>query len=83
MAILAWAKLPTARPSLIRAPGDRTPFGSPATGILSAQQSRREREMAERLGLGIIPGAGWRAAEIRAVALDAEDAGFDAIFTPR
>jgi 5,10-methylenetetrahydromethanopterin reductase len=37
--------------------------------------------MAERLGLGIIPGAGWRAAEIRAVAREAENAGFDAIFT--
>ena len=37
--------------------------------------------MAERLGLGIILGAGWRAAEIRAVAREAEDAGFDAIFT--
>ena len=37
--------------------------------------------MAERLGLGIIPGAGWRAAEIRAVASEAEEAGFDAIFT--
>jgi hypothetical protein len=36
--------------------------------------------MAERLGLGIIPGAGWRAAEIRAVAREAEEAGFDAIF---
>jgi alkanesulfonate monooxygenase SsuD/methylene tetrahydromethanopterin reductase-like flavin-dependent oxidoreductase (luciferase family) len=37
--------------------------------------------MAERLGLGIIPGAGWRAAEIRAIAREAEEAGFDAIFT--
>jgi alkanesulfonate monooxygenase SsuD/methylene tetrahydromethanopterin reductase-like flavin-dependent oxidoreductase (luciferase family) len=37
--------------------------------------------MADRLGLGIIPGAGWRAAEIGAVALEAEGAGFDAIFT--
>jgi len=37
--------------------------------------------MAERLGLGIIPGAGWRAAEIRAIAIEAENAGFDAIFT--
>ena len=37
--------------------------------------------MAERLGLGLIPGAGWRAAEIRAVAREAEEAGFDAIFT--
>jgi 5,10-methylenetetrahydromethanopterin reductase len=37
--------------------------------------------MAERLGLGLIPGAGWRAAEIRAVAREAEEAGFDAVFT--
>lgn len=37
--------------------------------------------MAERLGLGLIPGAGWRAAEIRAVAREVEEAGFDAIFT--
>jgi alkanesulfonate monooxygenase SsuD/methylene tetrahydromethanopterin reductase-like flavin-dependent oxidoreductase (luciferase family) len=35
--------------------------------------------MAERLGLGLIPGAGWRATEIRAIAGEAEDAGFDAI----
>ena len=35
--------------------------------------------MAERIGLGIIP-VGWRAAEIRAVASEAEEAGFDAIF---
>jgi alkanesulfonate monooxygenase SsuD/methylene tetrahydromethanopterin reductase-like flavin-dependent oxidoreductase (luciferase family) len=38
-------------------------------------------EMADRLGLGIIPGVGWRAAEIRTVAREAEDAGFDAIVT--
>jgi alkanesulfonate monooxygenase SsuD/methylene tetrahydromethanopterin reductase-like flavin-dependent oxidoreductase (luciferase family) len=37
--------------------------------------------MAERLGLGIIPGAGWRAAETRAVTIEAEEAGFDAVFT--
>jgi alkanesulfonate monooxygenase SsuD/methylene tetrahydromethanopterin reductase-like flavin-dependent oxidoreductase (luciferase family) len=37
--------------------------------------------MAERLGLGIIPGVGWRASEIKAIAREAEDAGFDAIFT--
>ena len=37
--------------------------------------------MVERLGLGIIPGAGWRAAEIKAIAREAEEAGFDAIFT--
>jgi alkanesulfonate monooxygenase SsuD/methylene tetrahydromethanopterin reductase-like flavin-dependent oxidoreductase (luciferase family) len=36
--------------------------------------------MAERLGLGLIPGAGWRAADIRAVAREAEEVGFDAIF---
>jgi hypothetical protein len=37
--------------------------------------------VAERLGLGIIPGVGWRASEIRAVAIEAEQAGFDAILT--
>lgn len=37
--------------------------------------------MAERLGLGIIPGVGWRASEIGTIARAAEDAGFDAIFT--
>jgi alkanesulfonate monooxygenase SsuD/methylene tetrahydromethanopterin reductase-like flavin-dependent oxidoreductase (luciferase family) len=36
--------------------------------------------MAERLGLGVIPGTGWRAAGIRDIARAAEDAGFDAIF---
>jgi hypothetical protein len=37
--------------------------------------------MAERLGLGIIPGAGWRAYEISTIAREAEDAGFDTIVT--
>lgn len=37
--------------------------------------------MADRLGLGIIPGTGWPAREIQSVAREAEDAGFDAIFT--
>src|SRR5712692_9134869 len=37
--------------------------------------------MAERLGLGVIPGAGWSAAEVQAIAREAEDAGFDAIFS--
>jgi alkanesulfonate monooxygenase SsuD/methylene tetrahydromethanopterin reductase-like flavin-dependent oxidoreductase (luciferase family) len=37
--------------------------------------------MVERLALGIIPGAGWRASEIRAVAREAEAAGFEAIFS--
>src|SRR5205807_9434074 len=36
--------------------------------------------MAERLGLAVIPGVGWRANEIQAVAREAEEAGFDAIF---
>lgn len=36
--------------------------------------------MNERLGLAIIPGLGWNARDIQAVASQAEDAGFDAIF---
>ncbi len=36
--------------------------------------------MAERLGLAVIPGAGWRAQETQAIAREAEEAGFDAIF---
>jgi alkanesulfonate monooxygenase SsuD/methylene tetrahydromethanopterin reductase-like flavin-dependent oxidoreductase (luciferase family) len=36
--------------------------------------------MAERLGLAVIPGVGWRAQEIQTIAREAEDAGFDAIF---
>jgi len=36
--------------------------------------------MADRLGLAVIPGTGWRATEIQAVAREAEEAGFDAIF---
>src|SRR4051794_29369766 len=35
----------------------------------------------ERLGLSVIPGAGWSALDVQAVAREAEDAGFDAIFT--
>jgi alkanesulfonate monooxygenase SsuD/methylene tetrahydromethanopterin reductase-like flavin-dependent oxidoreductase (luciferase family) len=35
----------------------------------------------ERLGLSVIPGAGWRARDIQAIARDAEEAGFNAIFT--
>jgi alkanesulfonate monooxygenase SsuD/methylene tetrahydromethanopterin reductase-like flavin-dependent oxidoreductase (luciferase family) len=35
--------------------------------------------MADRLALAVVPGAGWRADEIRAIAREAEDAGFDAI----
>lgn len=36
--------------------------------------------MAERLGLGVIPGTGWRAAEIQDIARAAEDAGFESVF---
>jgi alkanesulfonate monooxygenase SsuD/methylene tetrahydromethanopterin reductase-like flavin-dependent oxidoreductase (luciferase family) len=36
--------------------------------------------MAERLGIGVIPGVGWSAAEVQTVAREAENAGFDAIF---
>jgi 5,10-methylenetetrahydromethanopterin reductase len=36
--------------------------------------------MAERLGLAIIPGVGWSARDTQAVAREAEEAGFDAIF---
>jgi len=36
--------------------------------------------MPERLGLGVIPGTGWRASEIQDVARAAEDAGFEAAF---
>lgn len=37
--------------------------------------------MADRLGLGLIPGAGWRAGEIQDMARAAEDAGFEAVFS--
>jgi len=36
--------------------------------------------MAERLGLAIIPGVGWRSNETQTIAREAEEAGFDAIF---
>jgi alkanesulfonate monooxygenase SsuD/methylene tetrahydromethanopterin reductase-like flavin-dependent oxidoreductase (luciferase family) len=36
--------------------------------------------MPEMLGLGLIPGTGWRAREIQDVARAAEDAGFEAVF---
>src|SRR2546429_565888 len=35
----------------------------------------------QRLGVTVIPGAGWRASDVRDVAREAEAAGFDAIFT--
>jgi alkanesulfonate monooxygenase SsuD/methylene tetrahydromethanopterin reductase-like flavin-dependent oxidoreductase (luciferase family) len=36
--------------------------------------------MLQRLGLGVIPGAGWKAEEIRQIAQEAEQANFDSIF---
>jgi alkanesulfonate monooxygenase SsuD/methylene tetrahydromethanopterin reductase-like flavin-dependent oxidoreductase (luciferase family) len=39
-----------------------------------------EEGMAQRLALGVTPGTGWRAAEIRSIAQTAEAAGFEAIF---
>jgi alkanesulfonate monooxygenase SsuD/methylene tetrahydromethanopterin reductase-like flavin-dependent oxidoreductase (luciferase family) len=36
--------------------------------------------MPERLGLGFIPGTGWRAGEVEDIARAAEDAGFEAAF---
>src|SRR4051794_37702383 len=38
-----------------------------------------EGRMGERLGLGVIPGAGWSATEIQELAREADAAGFDAI----
>ncbi len=37
--------------------------------------------MVERMALGVIPGVGWRASEIRSVAQEAEASGFEAIFS--
>jgi alkanesulfonate monooxygenase SsuD/methylene tetrahydromethanopterin reductase-like flavin-dependent oxidoreductase (luciferase family) len=37
--------------------------------------------MTNRLGLAVIPGAGWTASDIRTISREAEDAGFDSIFT--
>jgi hypothetical protein len=37
--------------------------------------------MADRLGLGVIPGTGWSARDIQMVARGAEEAGFGAAFT--
>src|SRR5713101_6952878 len=58
--------------------------GRPRAGTRLGEEAagaRGERIMAERLGLAIIPGTGWPAREIQTIAREAEDAGFDAIFT--
>src|SRR5437870_10609732 len=41
---------------------------------------RRGERMPERLGLGFIPGSGWRASEAEDIPRAAEDAGFEAAF---
>jgi alkanesulfonate monooxygenase SsuD/methylene tetrahydromethanopterin reductase-like flavin-dependent oxidoreductase (luciferase family) len=41
--------------------------------------AHREKTMAERLGLGVIPGVGWSAREVQTIARQAEEAGFDTI----
>src|SRR5215468_4767674 len=58
----------------------RATSGAPTDITLITKQNRRQK-MKERLGLGVIPGTGWSADEIQAVAREAEDAGFDAIFS--
>ncbi|MDD7942205.1 LLM class flavin-dependent oxidoreductase [Actinomycetospora lutea] len=37
--------------------------------------------ISERLALTVVPGAGWRAADVRLVAREAEEAGFEAMFS--
>jgi alkanesulfonate monooxygenase SsuD/methylene tetrahydromethanopterin reductase-like flavin-dependent oxidoreductase (luciferase family) len=49
-------------------------------GLPIDRNRRKDSTMAERLALAVIPGAGWSAAEIGAIAREAEAAGFDAIF---
>jgi alkanesulfonate monooxygenase SsuD/methylene tetrahydromethanopterin reductase-like flavin-dependent oxidoreductase (luciferase family) len=56
-------------------------------GVLDTHQpnlaltiQKGEVELAQRLALGIIPGVGWRAAEVQSVAQQAEGTGFEAIF---
>src|SRR5439155_12454880 len=56
------------------------PLAHRTRGKLDLAQLGKETPMAERLGLAVIPGVGWRANEIQAIAREAEDAGFDAIF---
>jgi hypothetical protein len=42
-------------------------------------EGKKGKTMAERLGLGVLPGVGWSAREIQTIARQAEEAGFDAI----
>ena len=45
--------------------------------------NEQDQVMQEQLGLGVIPGAGWRAAEISQIAREAEEAGFTRYSPPR
>jgi hypothetical protein len=56
------------------------PCAKAAKQGVPADYGSREAIMQERLGLGLIPGVGWRAAEITEIAKAVEDAGFDAVF---
>jgi len=40
------------------------------------REGTQEKTMAERLGLGVIPGVGWSAHEVQTIARQAEEAGF-------
>src|SRR5262249_38565728 len=46
---------------------------------LPSREGTKEKTMAERLGLGVIPGVGWSAREVQTIARQAEEAGFDTI----
>lgn len=57
--------------------GERTARGAG----LPLHEGRGAGMSTQRLGLTVVPGAGWRASDVRNVAREAEAAGFDAIFT--
>lgn len=59
----------------------RTTYRGRTDVIFNHKTNAGDEKMKQRLGLGIIPGTGWNADEILAVAREAEDAGFDAIFS--
>src|SRR5438874_10175349 len=49
--------------------------------IMSGEaHEQKDEDMAERMGLGVIPGTGWSASDIRTIAREAEAAGFEGIF---
>jgi hypothetical protein len=52
----------------------------PQANSTHRQLERSGRTIVERLGLGVIPGTGWRASDIQDIARAAEDAGFESIF---